>query len=81
MNNKKQTAVIWQFDELQKAEKDYKNEAINGLEYTKKKYEILIQAKAMEKEQIENGWDNGFLDYQISMHEDAEQYYKETYEQ
>jgi len=38
-----------------------------------------IEAKAMEKEQIKNGWDNGFLDYQISMHEDADQYYNETY--
>jgi len=27
------------------------------------------KAKEMEKEQIINGWDNGFLDYQISMHE------------
>jgi hypothetical protein len=39
----------------------------------------FIEAKAMEKEQIINGWDNGFLDYQISMHEDAEQYYNETF--
>jgi hypothetical protein len=41
--------------------------------------ETYYEAKAMEKEQIINGWDNGFLDYQISMHEDAEQYYNETY--
>jgi hypothetical protein len=39
----------------------------------------LGKAKQIEKEQIINGWDNGFLDYQISMHEDAEQYYKETF--
>jgi hypothetical protein len=72
---KKQTALEWYIQENNK--------------YNKKPYRFITKAneqaisdkaKAMEKEQIINGWDNGFLDYQISMHEDAEQYYKETYE-
>jgi uncharacterized protein (DUF2225 family) len=47
----KQTAVEWQFNELQKAEKDWKNDAIDGMEYTERKYVILKQAKEMEKGQ------------------------------
>jgi hypothetical protein len=41
MSNKKETAVEWQFDELQKAEKDWWNEAIDGKEYNKRRYLIL----------------------------------------
>jgi hypothetical protein len=65
MSNKKQTAVEWL--ESIEMERD-----LNLGDWRK--------AKEMGKEQIMDGWDNGFLDYQISMHEDAEQYYKETYE-
>jgi hypothetical protein len=71
MSNKKQTAVDWLIRKL------YESIALPS----KHIEEIKAKAKAIEKEQIKNGWDNGFLDYQISMHEDADQYYKETYEQ
>ena len=51
MSDKKQKAVEWQFDELQKAEKDWRYEAIDGKEYIDKKYQILNQSKEMEHEQ------------------------------
>lgn len=48
----------------------------------------LQQAKAMEKEQIIESWDNGYANgYDLGKHDDqpnpddAEQYYNETYEQ
>jgi hypothetical protein len=71
MGNKQQTAVEWFAKQLY----DKMEMKGDGNIFDK----LLDQAKAMEKEQIINGWDNGFLDYQISMHEDAEQYYIDTY--
>ena len=37
------------------------------------------QAKAMEKKQIKDAYNFGYLDYTINMNENAEQYYNETY--
>jgi hypothetical protein len=81
MSNKKQTAVEWQFDELQKAEKDWRNEAINGKEYNDKKYQILNQSKKMEKQQIIDAWKSGDINGRIGILKTKEQYYNETYEQ
>lgn len=79
--NKQKTAVQWQFDELQRAEKDYKNEVIDGLEYTKRKYEILEQANQIFKEQIEKAYEQdlygGLSGYR--KFENGQQYYKEIY--
>lgn len=41
--------------------------------------EFLNKAKAMEKEQIKDAYNFGYLDYTINMNENAEQYYNETY--
>lgn len=46
-----QTAVEWQFDELQKIEKAWAKEVIDGMEFVKMKYEILEKAKEMEKQE------------------------------
>ena len=71
---KKLTAVEWQFDELQMAEKDYKNEVIDGWEYAKRKYFILKQAHKLFEEQIVD-----------SLHyfgiENAKDYYDKTFNQ
>jgi hypothetical protein len=83
----KQTAVEWQFNELQKAEKDWKNDAIDGIEYTERKYDILKQSKEMEKEYIVNAHFNGCGIGEIFAYEnrefitDSEQYYNETFKQ
>jgi hypothetical protein len=61
----KQTAVEWLFDNLN----------ISGGSEDMK---ALQQAKAMEKEQIKDAWDNGCEDDGII--DNAEQYYNETYE-
>jgi hypothetical protein len=83
MSNKKQTAVEWQFDELQKAEKDWGNEAIDGKEYNERKYQILKQSKEIFEQQIINAFWNGDNTNSISeqnIKEFAEKYYSETYE-
>jgi hypothetical protein len=77
MSDKKQTAVEWQFDELQKAEKDWRNEAIDGKEYNERKYLILKQSKEMEKQQIIEAW---IAEDSPLQRLRAEQYYNETYE-
>jgi hypothetical protein len=76
----KQTAVEWQFNELQKAEKDWKNDAIDGIEYTERKYDILKQSKEMEKEYIVNAHYQGYRS-SIGTTEISEQYYNETFKQ
>jgi hypothetical protein len=72
------TSVEWLFNELQKAENDYRNEALNGREYTAKKYYILERSKRLQKEQLENAWYAGDEDGAIHK---FEYYYNETYKQ
>jgi hypothetical protein len=74
------TAVEWQFNELQKAEKDWKNDAIDGIEYTERKYDILKQSKEIEKEYIVNAHYQGYRS-SIGTTEISEQYYNETFKQ
>jgi hypothetical protein len=65
---------------LQKAEKDWKNDAIDGIEYTERKYDILKQSKEMEKEYIVNAHYQGYRS-SIGTTEISEQYYNETFKQ
>jgi hypothetical protein len=85
MSNKKQTAVEWQFDELQKAEKDWRNDAIDGKEYNDRKYQILKQSKEIFEQQIIDAYWDGTAqfanDARIDYPKTPEQYYSETYEQ
>ena len=67
MSNKKQTAVEWLFNE-------YVNKGVITIE-------AIEQAKEMEKEQIIEAVEDGQrTDFYVKYY-DAEQYYKETYEQ
>lgn len=66
--NKQQTAVEWLVDQLEKWEL-----------YSKISFQCLKeieQAKEMEKEQIENAYDDAIMK---GRQEDGEQYYNETY--
>lgn len=72
----KQTAVEWLYEHILLTPLDIRS--IN---------KCLEQAKAMEKQQIIEAWDNGFANgYDLGKYndecspEDAEQYYTETYE-
>lgn len=62
----KQTAVDWLKNNL----------IINGSGATTTFPELFEQAKAMEKEQISNGYYQGLLD---GMNNSPREYYKETY--
>ena len=72
----KQTAVEWLMQQLPTIDK-----------YDPYYQDLFTQAKAMEKEQIFEAWDNGFANgYDLGKYndecspEDAEQYYTKTYE-
>lgn len=79
MEQVKQTAVEWLADKIKWNWQD--------IEYGEISMSNLVeQAKAMEKEQIIDAWDNGFANgYDLGKYDDdcnpddAEQYYKETY--
>ena len=61
----KQTAIEWLYDQIEN--------------YGKCIYEVIEQAKAMEKEQIKDAYYNG--KYNNVSRDTAEQYYTDTYEQ
>ena len=63
----KQTAVEWLLIQI------HKHWNSEGLSFDK----ILEQAKAMEKEQIINAYDEG--EYDCGCNGDSEQYYNETF--
>jgi|688.fasta_scaffold1494760_1 hypothetical protein len=77
MSNKNQTAIEWLFDKITQ------NQDIRwrGTQYE----DLFEQAKAMEKEQIMDAFDNGLaFGFDDAWHGvesiDSTQYYKETYE-
>ena len=63
----KQTAVEWLIVQI------HKHWNSEGLSFEK----ILEQAKAMEKEQIQNAYDTG--EYDCGCNGDSEQYYNKTF--
>jgi hypothetical protein len=77
---KKQTAVEWYINQRDKLEYNYHFEGIRILKYFEIKKEIETQAKQMEKEQIEMGWDNGEIDHSYGkMYKNFEDYYNANY--
>ena len=50
-NNKQQTAVEWQFEQLFNSFEKFNNDEYTFDEYLKRNLEIIEQAKEMEKEQ------------------------------
>ena len=87
MSNKKQTAVEWYSQQHLKLLIKLENKELSIGEYAVQHQEILHKAKAMEKRQIIDASTIGFADGLKYMNnetqnfENAEQYYKETYEQ
>ena len=68
-NGKKQTAVST-LVEILVQEYGFDDEAAER---------VIKIAKQMEKEQIENAYDMGYLDYQNLTYDSAQEYYNETY--
>ena len=76
----KQTAVEWLVEQLEIMESKAYNNMIQ-IEMGRDNYkEIIEQAKEMEKEQIRNAYYTGVDDVEDNIDREAEQYYKETYD-
>jgi len=69
---KQQTAVQWLEKQFVKLETTI---GVHGI-----MYELIEQAKAMEKEQIMDAWKHGNIPTFLGRVLTAEQYYKENYE-
>jgi hypothetical protein len=69
---KQQTAVQWLEKQFVKLETTI---GVHGI-----MYELIEQAKAMEKEQIKDAWKHGNIPTFLGRVLTAEQYYKENYE-
>jgi hypothetical protein len=70
-NDKKQTAVEWFFETIRNS---------RGMEQPEID-KVLDQAKAMEKEQIEDAHEIGYINGGNHKNVNGEQYYNETYKQ
>ncbi len=65
----KQTAVQWLIEEIG----EYFPHEIGGIHF------MIEKAKQMEKEQIIDAYNYGYLDYQILAHDNAEEYYEQKF--
>jgi hypothetical protein len=77
-NNKKQTAVEWQFEQLFNSFEKFNNGEYTFNEYLSRNLGIRDKAKEMEKEQIEDAYWEGGIDIPANG-ERCQQYYNETY--
>ena len=89
----KQTAVDWLVEQILVKFEDHMNDDYE-FDFSKpptlKFYNAFIdstdlseyvnKAKQMEKEQIMNAFDSGYFNYEVLFHDNAEEYYNETYE-
>jgi len=83
-NNKQQTAVEWLSDNLWLLKEQMANKEITIGQYTLTRVKLLEQAKAMEKEQIENAFDSGQINLRMSsdgigIPYNSESYYNQTF--
>jgi len=82
-NNKQQTAVEWQFEQLFNSFEKFNNGEYTFNEYLSRNLGIREQAKEMEKERIETAYNKGTvhgIDYpESALPLTGEQYYKQTY--
>ena len=85
MSNKKQNSLEWYIEETFKLSVKFERQEISQEEYTLGYSNLLQQAKAMHKEEIETAWLNGMKGEMIAplsidnYKPEAEEYYNETY--
>ena len=70
----KQTAVEWLVEKLSYSQSDGTIISHHFIIT-----ELVEQAKQMEKEQIIDAYDMGYLDYQNLTHDSSQEYFNETY--
>jgi hypothetical protein len=84
-NNKQQTAVEWQFEQLFNSFEKFNNDEYTFDEYLKRNLEIRAQAKEMEKERMIDFANNCIKQIEVSdtcellMVESPKDLYEQTY--
>lgn len=81
MSNKQQTAVEWLIYEIESKGDAWENASIKKIQISidaSEYAELKAQAKELEKQQIENAFENGMN--AVNIH-NLEQYYNETFNQ
>ena len=71
----KKTAVDWYANQAMKLETKRQSGKISTEQMVNELIKVLNQAKEMEKEQIKNTFNNGYLNHSRN----SEQYYNETF--
>jgi hypothetical protein len=79
MENKKQTAVEWLIESLEKLEYNLEKGIISLDDYIINVRWVKDQAKAMEKEQIIEAFENGEAEWTPFEFKTAQDYYTSTY--
>jgi hypothetical protein len=78
MSNKKQNSLEWYIEETFKLSVKFERQEISQEEYTLGYSNLLQQAKAMHKEEMESAYFNGSAD-RLNDEGSFKQYYNETY--
>ena len=83
MSNKQQTAVDFIDKRIEIHLNWLETKQMSFKEFYKEWDKIKVQAKELEKQQIESAYNDGYCDegFLGDSNKSAEQYYKETYEQ
>lgn len=68
MENKKQSSIDWLLKKIWWEYRLIPND------------DIIEEAKAMHKKEVEDAYDMGYLDYQNLTYDSAQEYYNETFE-
>jgi hypothetical protein len=75
----KQTAVEWFAQEAILLHFNHATKTLPTKVFEVAYMQLINQAKQMEKEQIMNAFDSGYFNYQVLFHDNAEEYFNETY--
>ena len=79
---KKQSSIDWLIEQLEEKGRAWENVSIGRLNISivvSDYMELKHQAKAMHKEEIEDAYDMGYLDYQNLTYDSAQEYYTKTF--
>lgn len=76
---KKQSSIEWYSNAVNAILIARKNNKIDDELFIQNLLNAKLQAKQIEKQQTEDAYDMGYLDYQILTHNSAQEYYNETY--
>ena len=75
----KMTAIEWYSNAVNAILIARQDNKINDELFIQNLLNAKLQAKQIEKQQIQDAYDMGYLDYQNITHDSSKEYYKETY--